>query len=141
MSSSGYGDLFRDAYSLLHGGRADEIEGAAARRAGEPVEEYLARTRSEALGGMRKRLLAEDPPPALAGAHRLLLELLTSAAAADEALTEQVSAYRCGQFHESVAHSDRLHQLVIDSQRMDRELIAALRDLPAETVATLGIEL
>jgi hypothetical protein len=134
-----YGEAFRDAYAVLHGGRPDEIESATERRPGEPIEEYLSRTRSEALGVARKRLLAARPPDELAEAHRLLLDLLTNAAAADEALAEQVRAYQCGQFHESVTHSDRLQQLVVESQRMDRELIAVLLALPVSTQNELGI--
>jgi len=34
---SEYGELFRDAYALLHGGRADEYADASERRAGEGV--------------------------------------------------------------------------------------------------------
>ena len=135
-----YGDIFRDAYATLHGGRSGEFDEATERKAGEPVEVYLARTRSESLGVMRKRLLASEPPPTLRTAHQLLVELLTNAAMADEALGEQVRAYQCGQFHESVAHSDRLQELIVYSQRMDRELIAEIRGLPDEVRWKLAIE-
>ena len=134
-----YGDLFRDAYATLHGGRSEEYADAAERNAGEPIEAYLARTRSESLGVMRKRLLAAEPPPALRRAHELLVDLLTNAATADEALAEQVRAYQCGQFHESVAHSDRLQELVVASQRMDRDLINEIRGLPSDVLAELDI--
>jgi hypothetical protein len=70
----------------------------------------------------------------------LLADLLANATQADEALAEQVRAYQCGQFHESVAHSERLQQLVVESQRLDRELIGALRALPPELRQELGIE-
>jgi len=81
-----YGDLFRDAYSLLHGGRQGAFDTSAQRTVAEPIEEYLARTRSEALGLMRDRLLAAEAPPPLQETHRLLLELIVNALAADEAL-------------------------------------------------------
>jgi hypothetical protein len=35
---SDYGELFRDAYAMLHGGRADEYADASERRAGEGME-------------------------------------------------------------------------------------------------------
>jgi hypothetical protein len=136
-----YGDLFRDAYATLHGGRSEEFDDALERNAGEPMEAYLARTRSESLGVMRKRLLAAESPSALRRAHELLVDLLTNAAEADEALAEQVRAYQCGQFHESVAHSDRLQELVVASQRMDRDLITEIRGLPPEVLAELAIDL
>jgi hypothetical protein len=138
--SSAYGELFREAYALLHGGRADEVDSTRERAAGESTEDFLARTRTKALGVMRKRLLAAKPPPELTEANRLLLDLLANAASADEALAEQVRSYQCGQFHESVRHSDRLQELVIESQRLDRELILALKSLPADTLADLGVE-
>ena len=136
---SDYGELFREAYALLHGGRSDEYADASERRAGEGMEGYLSRTRHEAVGMMRKRLLAADPPEGLNDVHRLLADLLSNAVLADEALAEQVKAYQCGQFHESVAHSDRLQALVVESQRLDRDLIVALRGLPAELRLEVGI--
>ena len=139
--NSNYGDLFRDAYVLLHGGRADEVGSTSERSAGESTEDFLARTRTEALGAMRKHLLAAEPSPELADAHRLLVDLLANAALAEEALGEQVRAYQCGQFHDSVRHSDRLQELVVESQRMDRELILALKALPEEMRAELAIEI
>jgi hypothetical protein len=138
--SAEYGDVFRNAYATLHGGRSEEFDEARERNAGEPVEVYLARTRSESLGVMRRRLVASEPPPALRTAHQLLVDLLTNAAVADEALAAQVRAYQCGQFHESVTHSDRLQELVVSSQRMDRDLIAEIRGLPDEIRSELAIE-
>lgn len=140
MIESNYGDLFRDAYTTLHGGHSGEFDESSERNAGEPVEVYLARTRSESLGVMRKRLLASEPPSALRTAHQLLVDLITNAAVADEALAEQVRAYQCGQFHESVAHSDRLQELVVSSQRMDRDLITEIRALPEDVRSELAIE-
>ncbi|HSP55080.1 MAG TPA: hypothetical protein VLS25_05780 [Dehalococcoidia bacterium] len=134
-----YGALFRDAYSLLHGGRGDEADDSAARRPGEGLGEYLARTRSEAVGTMRKRLLAASPPAGLEKVHGLLADLLEKAAQGDEALARQVAAYQCGNFHESVTHSERLHELVTESARLDRELIVELRSLPVEVAEGLGI--
>jgi hypothetical protein len=141
MAADGYGEVFREAYAVLHGGRPDEIEGTSERGVGEGMEEYLARTRSEALGAIRNQLLGEEPPEDLTAAHSLLLELLANAAAADVALAAQVKAYQCGQFHESVRHSDRLQELVIESQRLDRELINTLKSIPGDRLAALGIEL
>jgi len=134
-----YGALFRDAYSLLHGGRGDEADDTSGRRPGEGLEEYLTRSRSEAVGAMRRRLLAAAPPAGLENAHRLLADLLEYAALGDEALAQQVAAYQCGNFHESVAHSERLHALVAESARLDRELIVELRSLPAQLAEELGI--
>ena len=134
-----YGDTFRDAYALLHGGRGDEPDDTSDHRAGERLEDYLARSRAEAVGATRKRLLGATPPVALEKAHRLLIDLLKNAAIGDEALAQQVAAYQCGNFHESVAHSERLHELVAESARLDRELITELRGLPADVAAALGI--
>jgi len=134
-----YGALFRDAYSLLHGGRGDEADDSATRRPGEGLGEYLARTRSEAVGAMRQRLLAASPPAGLERAHGLLADLLEKAALGDEALARQVAAYQCGNFHDSVSHSERLHELVAESARLDRDLITELRSLPANVAETLGI--
>jgi hypothetical protein len=134
-----YGDAFRDAYALLHGGRGDEADDTPERQAGERLEEYLARSRAEAVGAMRKRLLGASPPTGVEKAHGLLIGLLEKAALGDEALAQQVAAYQCGNFHESVAHSERLHELVADSARLDRELIAELRSLSPEVAEELGI--
>ena len=134
-----YGAIFRDAYSLLHGGRGDEADDTPDRRAGEGLEDYLARSRAEAVGAMRKRLLGASPLPGAENAHRLLIDLLENAGLGDEALARQVAAYQCGNFHESVAHSERLHDLVAESARLDRELITELRSLPPDVAAELGI--
>ena len=139
QDSSDYGDTFRDAYALLHGGRGDEADDTSERRHGEGLEEYLARSRSETVGVMRKRLLGASPPAGVGKAHRLLIDLLEKAALGDEALAQQVAAYQCGNFHESVAHSERLHELVAESARLDRELITELRSLPADVAEELGI--
>jgi hypothetical protein len=134
-----YGLLFRDAYALLHGGRGDEADDTPERQAGERLEEYLARSRAEAVGAMRKRLLQASPPAGVETAHGLLIDLLEKASLGDEALAQQVAAYQCGNFHESVAHSERLHELVADSARLDRELVAELWSLPSDVAAGLGI--
>lgn len=134
-----YGDIFRDAYALLHGGHGDEADDTSERHAGERLEDYLARSRSEAVGAMRKRLLGATPPAGLEKAHRLLIDLLQNAAVGDEALAQQVAAYQCGNFHESVAHSERLHELVAESARLDRELIMELRALSPDMATALGI--
>ena len=141
IDASEYGSLFRDAYSLLHGGRPGDSAIPDGRRSGESLEEYLSRSRAEAVGRMRKRLLAAEPPAGAAEAHRLLLDLLENAAQADQALAEQVRAYQCGQFHESVTHSDRLHALVEESARLDRALVTALRGLSPAARAEIGVEL
>src|SRR3990172_4673344 len=134
-----YGALFRDAYALLHGGRGEEADDTPERRPGEGLEEYLARSRAEAVGAMRKRLLAASPMAGVEKAPPLLIALLQTAALGDEALAQQVAAYQCGNFHESVAHSERLHDLVAESARLDRDLITELRSLPEEVAEALGI--
>jgi hypothetical protein len=140
MTTADYGALFRQAYSVLHGGRPGEAVDAGERRPGESLEEYLSRSRADAVGFMRKRLLAAQPPEGLASVHQTLLDLLANAAEADAALASQVEAYRCGRFHESVTYSDRLHALVAESARLDRELIMALRELPRRLRDEVGIE-
>ena len=140
---SEYGPLFRDAYAALHGGRPNDTPSDSGRRPDESLEEYLARSRGEALGRLRARLEAGEPPPELRTAHDLLVRLLVSAAEADAALAAQVEAYRCGNFGDSVSHSDRLHAIVAGSARLDRELILALRkteEANAGTLDALGIE-
>ncbi len=134
-----YGELFRDAYALLHGGRGDEPDDTSERRPGEGLEEYLARSRAEAVGAMRKRLLAGSPPAGLEKAHGLLVNLLENAALGDEALARQVAAYQCGNFHESVTHSERLHDVIAESARLDRELITELQSLSPDVAEELGI--
>ncbi len=142
-SLSDYEPLFRDAYATLHGSRADDPPTDSGRRSDESLEEFLARSRSEALGRLRGRLESAEPPQELRIAHGLLVRLLTCAAEADAALAAQVGAYRCGNFQGSISHSDRLHSIVSESARLDRELILALREAEeAEkgTLETLGIE-
>ena len=138
-----YGPLFRDAYAALHGGHPDESANDSGRRPDESLEEFLARGRSEALDGLRAGLEAAEPPEELRAAHGLLTRLLASAAEADAALAAQVEAYRCGNFHDSMSHSDRLHAIVAESARLDRELIIALREAEEAapgTLATLEVE-
>jgi len=135
-SLADYGDVFRAAYAALHGGHADEPD-TATRKPGESLEEFLARTRTEALGRVQRHLDAVEPPPELRRVHELLRQLLDGACEADTALASQVEAYRCGQFSDSIAHSDRLQTLVAASARLDRELIVALRELEAGRPGTL----
>ena len=137
-----YGPLFRDAYAALHGGRPGDAPSDSGRRPDESLEEYLARSRGEALDRLHARLESAEPPPALRTAHDLLVRLLADSAEADAALAAQVEAYRCGNFGDSVSHSDRLHAIIAESARLDRELILALRDAEAAapgTLAALGI--
>lgn len=144
MTQSGYGALFRAAYATLHGGYQDEGPQDSGRTPRESAEEYLARSRSAALDGLRARLDAAEPPPELRAAHTLLVGLLARAAESDAALAEQVAAYRCGNFEGSISHSDRLQSIVSESARLDRELIMALREAEAaapDTLASLGIEM
>ncbi len=139
---SGYGAHFREAYAALHGGRPDDPEDAIEREAGESLEEFLTRSRGQALGRLQRRLAALAPPPPLRKAHDILVRLLDSSEEADAALTAQVAAYRCDQFQESIAHSDRLHSLVAESARLDRELILALQEAESNrsgTLAELGL--
>ena len=80
---------------------------------------------------------------ALRTAHDLLVRLLGASAEADAALAAQVEAYRCGNFGDSVSHSDRLHAIVSESARLDRDLILALREAEEAapgTLSALGIE-
>jgi len=139
---SEYGALFRDAYAALHGGRPGDAPSDSGRRPDESLEEYLARSRGEALGRLRARLEAGEPPQELHPAHELLVRLLAASAEADAALAAQVEAYRCGNFSDSVSHSDRLHTIVAESARLDRDLILALRraeEAAPGTLAALGI--
>ena len=133
-----YGPLFRDAYAALHGGRPGDAPADSGRRPDESLEEYLARSRGEALDRLRARLEAGEPPPELRAAHDLLVRLLAAAAEADAALAAQVEAYRCGNFQGSVSHSDRLSAIVAESARLDRDLILALREAEAATPGTLA---
>ncbi len=134
-----YGPLFCDAYAALHGGHPDEPSAAdSGRRPDESLEEFLARSRSEALDRVRARLEAAAPPKELRVAHGLLCRLLTSASEADAVLADQVEAYRCGNFQESISHSDRLHSVVSESARLDRDLILALRNAEENAPGTLS---
>ena len=138
-----YGPLFRDAYATLHGRHADEPPADSGRRSDESLEEFLARSRSEALVKLRGRLESAEPPKELRIAHGLLVRLLTCAAEADASLAAQVEAYRCGNFQGSISHSDRLHSIVSESARLDSELILALREVEEtdpSTLSALGIE-
>jgi hypothetical protein len=139
---SDYEPLFRDAYTALHGGHPDEPPPDSGRRSDESLEEFLARSRGEALGRLRRRLESAEPPKELRIAHGLLVRLLTCASEADAALAAQVEAYRCGNFQGSISHSDRLHTIVSESARLDRELILALQkaeDSDPGTLEALGI--
>ncbi len=142
-SLADYGPMFRNAYAALHGGRTDELPADSSRRPDESLEEFLARSRSEALDRLRGQLEAAEPPKELRIAHGLLARLLTCAAEADAALAAQVEAYRCGNFQGSISHSDRLHSIVSESARLDRELILALQEVEEAdpgTLSALGIE-
>ena len=137
-----YAPLFRDVYAALHGGRPGDAPADSGRRPDESLEEYLARSRGEALDRLRARLEADEPPQELHPAHELLVRLLAASAEADAALAAQVEAYRCGNFSDSISHSDRLHAIVAESARLDRDLILALRqaeEANAGTLAELGI--
>ncbi len=127
-SLADYGPMFSNAYAALHGGRTDELPADSGRPPDESLEEFLARSRSEALVKLRGRLESAEPPKELSIAHGLLVRLLTCAAEADTALAAQVESYRCGNFQGSISHSDRLHSIVSESARLDRELILALRE-------------
>jgi hypothetical protein len=139
-----YGPLFREAYAALHGGHPDEPSAAdSGRRPEESLEEFMARSRSEALDRLRARLEASAPPKELRVAHGLLCRLLECAVQADSVLAAQVESYRCGNFQDSISHSDRLHSVVSESARLDRDLILALRkaeEASPGTLSALGIE-
>lgn len=137
-----YGALFREAYAVLHGGRSGEAPDTGVRRPGESLEEYLSRTRNQALARLRGELARVEPPPDVAKAHDILLRLLAGAMEAESALAAQVEAYRCGQFQDSIGHSERLQALVAESARLDRELILALKaaeEAAPGTLSHLGI--
>lgn len=140
-----YGALFSRAYSLLHGGDDDWPDAPAPQRSpGEDILDYMARCHRECLAAVRAGLVAAVPPPEVRRAHDILLRLLSNAAEAEEALLAQTSSYRCGQFEVSVAQSERLHQLVAESARLDRELILALQEAERGSpgiLATLGLPL
>ena len=139
-----YGPLFREAYAALHGGHPDEPPATdSGRRPEESLEESLARSHSEALDRLRARFEASAPLKELRVAHGLLCRLLECAAQADSVLAAQVESYRCGNFQDSISHSDRLHSVVSESARLDRDLILALRkaeEASPGTLSALGIE-
>lgn len=140
---SEYGAFFTQAYAILHG-ESDVLGPSLDRRPGEQFGEYLARQRTAAIARAQAALREATPPPALTRAHDILVRLLANALAADEALLAQTQAYRCGQFEATAAYADRLHALVAESARLDRELIAALQDVErAEpgTLEALGVPL
>ncbi len=143
-SPADYGPLFREAYATLHGGHPEEPHAAdSGRRTDESLEEFLARSRGEALDRLRARLEASAPPNELRVAHGLLCRLLECAGEADSLLAAQVGAYRCGNFQDSISHSDRLHGLVAESARLERELILGLgkaEEAAPVTLSALGIE-
>ena len=138
-----YGPLFREAYATLHGDQPEETHAAdSGRRTDESLEEFLAHGRSKALDRLRTRLEASAPPNDLRVAHGLLCRLLECAGEADSVLAAQVEAYRCGNFQDSISHSDRLHGVVSESARLDRDLILALgkaEDTAPGTLSALGI--
>ncbi len=137
-----YGVLFRRAYALLHGGAPEEGAWAVQRQPGEALEDFLARTRRDALLPLREELQATPPPPALAEAHRLLLEAIECALEADAALAAQVRAYGCGDYRGSLEHSQRAADLARRAVELDRALIRALwqaEESAPGTLAALGL--
>ncbi|HZP27057.1 MAG TPA: hypothetical protein VFB90_08430 [Dehalococcoidia bacterium] len=131
-----YGQLFREAFSTLHGGQPEmQVE----RETGETLEQYLARSRDAALAGLLSRLQAATPPPDLADLHSLIVGVLRGAIATDEALAAQVRAYGCNDFQESMAHSERVGDLVAESARLDRDLMITLQQLDSGTLEALGL--
>lgn len=131
-----YGSLFRQAFETLHGGRGNA---QPERNPGETLEQYLSRSREEALAGIARRLQAATPPDDLAQVHSLILSVLQGAIATDEALAAQVRAYGCNDYQESMAQSERVGDLIAESAQQDRELMVALQQLPGETLAALGL--
>ncbi|MEE8370308.1 MAG: hypothetical protein V3S00_06030 [Dehalococcoidia bacterium] len=139
---SDYGGRFRAAFAALHGGDPDDEDGGPGQSAepgpGEPLTEFLSRSRSQTLGLSQRQLAdGEPPPPLLREAHDLLTRLLDSSANVDAALASQIEAYRCDQYEKSIAHSDRLGTLVAESARLQRELLQALRQAESDQAGTL----
>ncbi len=137
-----YGELFRRAYAALHGGAPDEEAAFVQRRSDESLEEFLARSRREALAPLRDALQAMTPPAGLDDAHRLLLEAIECALEADAALAAQVRAYGCGDYQQSIQHSERVAVLAQRAVEVDRELIRALwlaEEATPGTLAALGL--
>lgn len=133
---SEYGALFTQAYAILHG-EGDDLGSSLERRPGEHLGEYLARQRKATVARVQAALREATPPPALTRAHEILVRLLANAWEADEALLAQTQAYHCGRFETSATHADRLHALVTESARLDRELIAALQEVERAAPGTL----
>lgn len=133
-----YSSLFRAAHAALHGGEPDDSASYSGRLPTESTEEFLARGHSQALDKLRGRLEAAEPPTELRVAHGLLVRLLACAAEADSVLADQMEAYRCGNFQGSISHSDRLHAIVSESARLDRDLILALREAEETAPGTLS---
>lgn len=138
MSVKEYGHNLRQAFNTLHGGQGLTGQDAA-REPGESLEDYLARSREAALSDILARLEQLSPPVALAGVHSLLTRVLRIAMDTDEALAAQIRAYGCGDFQQSMAHSDRVGELVAASASLDRELILSLRQLEPAALSDLGI--
>ena len=127
LTLSEYGELFREAYAAIHGGRTQEpTQASPADAAGT-------------LTAVRERLAAARPPGELAEAHEMLLRLLDGAASAEEALTAQVEAYRAGRLEDAIAHSERLGELVGESAHLDRELLLALRETERRSPGALAL--
>lgn len=133
---SEYGALFTQAYAILHG-EGDDLGPSLERRPGEQLGDYLARQRTAVIARVQAALAEATPPPVLRRAHNILARLLANAWEADEALLAQTHAYRCGRFEATASYADRLHALVVESARLDRELIAALQDVERAAPGTL----
>lgn len=139
-SEERYGSLFRRAFEVLHGGQTEEEP--VYRQAGETLEEFLARSRREALVPVLQALEGATPPQGMEEVHRLLLQAIRHAIEADAALVSQVRAYGCGDFQASMAHSQRVAELVAEGARLDRRLILALEERERQapgTLASLGL--
>jgi hypothetical protein len=137
-----YGELFRRAYAVLHGGMADEGPPVLQRRPDQSLEEFLASSRREALEPLRRALESTSPPAGLEEAHRLLLAAIECALEADAALAAQVRAYGCGDYQTSLEHSQRAADLARRAVELDRSLIAALwraEEAAPGILASLGL--
>jgi len=129
-----YGRLLRQAFSALHGG-GDEPPPRP--RPEEGWEDFMARSRAEALGPLLEGLRATSPPPGLEGVHATAVALVESALRADAALVAQVRAYQDGDFQASEARAEEVARLVAETARLDRRLILALAALERERPGTL----
>ena len=138
---SDYEACFRETFHALHGGDPDDEDGSPLQSAepgpGEPLTEFLARSRSQTLGRLQRQLADGEPPAFLREAHDLLTRLLNNSASVDAALASQVEAYRCDQFEKSIAHSDRLGTLVAEGTRLQRELLQALQQAESDQAGVL----